>query len=530
MIKADRVLTKNLGDVSELIIARDELGVISICGVVLLDNVSFKVTIHRNLDLDTATDCVNKPAYSGTVSVLDPAGTRVLLSEVKKRKKIAKGKSFTDKDIYATIKYKCSSCLDEEIGAALADCIQSLIDENIEQLNASIQMATTPQTLTPRIASSAYAAQFVKQLSGTADNKQTTLTAIKTIMEYLPKTPICKLPPRKTNAILDAHKVSSKNRDLCVRFFDYLIAAGFCSGDNPLNTSKKEESDPEKDADNNLRRQELTQSEFDKFFQFINNTLCAIHCVIALLASGFPLHDIRTLRWRDIEFVPGFKDFVIVHISRYYKGVSKHDFARPAIPDTARYLHRSFSSFLHDRGKTVLDELVYPEDLETSQITTLANNYLVLAGYSDNLSPGGRPGADQEPVPLELLRKNYQRKLISAAGLRDDPDTVAFLSGVLLNSSTYTNYESHTSPDAQFRLYSILLPISTTRPTNKKQLSQEISNDAVIIKAFPRDNHEIVRMHGVFPMKAGEKFRILVPHGVTGTVTVSNGTASDDDD
>ena len=86
------------------------------------------------------------------------------------------------------------------------------------------------------------------------------------------------------------------------------------------------------------------------------------------------------------------------------------------------------------------------------------------------------------------------------AGLAKDPDTSHFLRGVLLKSSTYTNYESHTAPEAQYHLYSILKPLAVEVKLRQVQAIRK-SKTGYIYTATPETNHHAVFNRGIFESK-----------------------------
>ena len=91
-----------------------------------------------------------------------------------------------------------------------------------------------------------------------------------------------------------------------------------------------------------------------RILRLLNRELSAMNAVIALKASGFPYEDIKPLTWRDIELVAGHTDFANVHIRRDYAAVSKHDFSRPMIPDSALYMHRFYKYLLDSKSEEEL--------------------------------------------------------------------------------------------------------------------------------------------------------------------------------
>ena len=526
----NKIITDPFDDAEELIIDRDKEGISRIKGVAYSAGIGMQITITRN----DSGNCVpktdaspkHKPLYTGTISLLDPASTNVMISEVKRRKKEEKGLAYQPKDIYATIKYQCDSPDEERMSFILMRQIQTLLTENKDQLSSAIAKAMTPERVTPQFAADRYANEFLRITypTSTPENNQARANAIKKTLSFLPAIPICKLKRKQVNAYFDEHHVTEKNRNLCSLFMEYLINARKISGQNPISANANQvvsESAIKKAA---FARKTLSDAEFEKLFFLLNKSLTPIYCAIALLASGFSLTEIREFRWEDLEFIKGFTDFVIVHIRRNYTAVSKHDFSRPSLPDVALYLRSVYKAFCKERGKDAVDqELILPSDIQTAVITNEVNNLLVRAGFHGELSVPGRPSGE-EPIPLAILRTNYQYRLISQAGLKDDPDTVSFLSGVMFKSSTYSSYESHTSLDSQKRLYTILKAVSVEKTMSKKtSLIRE--DDKTIYHAVPRTNHEAVKITGDIRVKPGQRIRILCPHGVIGYMDVDEATA-----
>lgn len=246
------------------------------------------------------------------------------------------------------------------------------------------------------------------------------------------------------------------------------------------------------------------------------------YCAIALLASGFSREDIYGLKWSDCEFTKD-KDFVIIHIQREYAGISKHDFSRPATIDTARYLNKAYQALSAD-DDTINEKYIFPkEDRKKIDLSNEVNNILVRAGFDGKLALPGRPGDGVESIPITVLQNNYRRMLYAKAGLKDDPDTLAFLSGQLLKSSTYTNYESHTSPEAQKRLFTILKPLAVEEKITKKSGVKK-KNEKQLYLGVPKTTHEVARVSGSIDLPSGKSIIIRVNHGGTGYIEIVNCT------
>ena len=516
-------ISKAFDDADELIIERDDEGVLSIKGLALLNNVHYKISVHRNQSgsyaaNDNSTALMHKPLYTGTISILDPAGTRVMLSEAKRRQKDASGKEYTNKDIYATIKFQCNSIDETTLSRILMRQVNTLFLENVGQLDMAITKAMRPEQVTPLFAADKYLGDFMTGLMANASPESIVKQQekVKKALSLLPCVPIARLSKREVNTILESNKVSNKTRNICSAFFEFLITNKKCTGKNPIKIAPTEDSSEFNQNKSAFTTQELSEDVFKKLFEILNKKETCLNCVIALLISGFSKSDVNNLIWGNIEFTKE-KDLVIVHINRDYSGISKHDFSRPAIINTARYLKRVYQS-LRAADEEIDGKPIFPyEDRSKTNLSNEVNNILVRAGFAGKLALPGRPGDGEESIPLMILQNNYRRMLISKAGLKDDPDTLAFLSGQLLKSSTFVNYESHTSPDAQKRLFTILKPLAVEEKISKKSGVSEAHGQTVFF-GVPATTHEVVRIIGTVNLPPGKTLTIRVPHGGTGVL------------
>ena len=165
---------------------------------------------------------------------------------------------------------------------------------------------------------------------------------------------------------------------------------------------------------------------------------------------------------------------------------------------------------------------------DRKMISITARNLLIRAGFVGRISVPGRTADDEETIPIQIFRNNYHAALYIKAGLWDDPDTLSFLRGVLFESSTYTNYESHTSLSAQERLYTILKSISTEKKLSP--VPESTTEDGKIcFTATPKSNHEVVRVHGTLTLLPGQKLVMCCPHGVCGVVEKHETSSADSD-
>ena len=528
------VFSEVFDDVAELNVVSDDEGIVRIKGFAILSEIHFKVSARRN-DGEKDLPIDGKPPkhkylYTGTVSLISPTGS-VLISERRKREKEAAGlvygKDFKAKDVYASKPFYCNSADPGVIAAELRSRVDQLLSENEEQYISIHMKYMTPDKLTPQLASSKYVDDFLAlaYVSSPPDRNAARKRAIQRIFSGLRNVPLCKLKQSDITGLIEKGHITDDDVALCHLFWEYLIEHNRCSGKNRFPVSVARDLSAEAEDRSMFTSKEVSESVFAEMYRLINKKLSTINCGVVLLLSGFTLNDICHLKWREIAFVKGYKDFAIIHIRKEHVAVAKHDYSRPALPDTALYLRRVYDTLCEKFGAdavqdwfVVSTEGSHNEPVESKDIVEEANNILVRAGYVGRLSVAGRPGQN-EPIPSALLRTNYQRMLKLRAGLVNDPDTYSFLAGIQYKSSTYINYESHTSPEAQYRLYSFLKCLSVEKKLRKTPVLRETKN-GLVYTATPNTNLEVAQMAGTIWLEAGEKVVVCCPHGVTGRIEI----------
>ncbi len=523
MKKEESILRRTLGDTEELKIVVDDQGIREIKGTAIAQGIAFRISVSRNASGNTLPKAEKnepkyKPLYTGTVSVLDPASTKVMLSETAKRRMEEKGKPYKDKDIYASKKIHCDSADALKVANSILSKMESLICENKSQLDQALVKAMTPDQLTLPFAGEQYRYDFLRmtypKASSEANNKRA--QQLLRILSKFPMIPISELSTRTVNTVLKETKASDEVIRLCHLFIEYLLQMRKYVGSNPFVLPSTRESNTK----NVFKQQELGDAVFANMFRLLNKELLAINVVIALAASGFPFEDIKPLTWRDIEFVTGYTDFAIVHIRRDYAAVSKHDFSRPMIPDSAEFVRKFYKDLSTSKSAGELaDTKIWPDGVNNQIVNNEIRNLLVRAGFSGVFSAPGRPGEDQIEIPARILQTNYQRMLAAKCGLKDDPDTLSFLSGIIYRSSTYTSYESHTSREAALRLYQILKPLSVEKKLDKKS-GEHRSDGKAAFEAWPKTNHEAARVTGKIKLKPGQRLTVVSEHGAKGIVRI----------
>ena len=529
--KTRALFKEGLGDIDELIIEMDKNDIVKIHGMIIANQVMFKVSINRNISLQRSTktegkEPSRKPLFTGTISIISFETNKVLLSETRRRARKNANLDATGKNIYATIQYQCDSDDPSRIIRILRRQIDTLYVKNEDQLNMELKRWIQPDQITPMLACQKHLSQFLTLAFPNSDQNSKRSDQIIEVFELLPHLPLGKLDSKEIRSILDKEHVSIAKAELCYRFTAYLLNHNYCEGRNPFPPSEKREFTTEGLNKRAFTTHLLSLECVTKIFELLNRELSSLYCAIALLLSGFSLSEIVTFRWRDIEFLTP-KDYVILHFRKDELVAAIHDFSRPLIPDSALYLRKVYDSLCDHYGPEAIANLYIAaegHDAEKApdrkQITAIARNFLVLAGYRGRISAPGRPSEDEDPIPVQVFRDNYHA-LLYKAGLWDDPDTLCFLRGVLFQSSTYTNYESHTSPSAQKRFYTILKSLSTVKKLSS--IPETTSNKGTTrYVATPKTNHEVVRIYGSIEVPPGKKIIIKCTHGVRGPISKAN--------
>ena len=512
-------------DTSEITIKKDKFGIISIKGIAYDNSLAFKISLTRNESGNTLPrknpthnsdghddpiKTAHKAIYTGTISLLDPASSRIMLSEAKKRK-IQGSNTIAPKRLYCSKQLNINSTDESEIRDRILKQANKLKQENQGQLMYALGKALTRDTITPKYAFANYANEFLSLEYSSSPENNHRYNQLHRATEALPCLPISKISKREAKKYLKKHKIPDKDVKLLNSFFQFLIATEKVIGTNPIPTDIPQPSDVSYKRAAFLC-QEIEDVVFQNAFIILNSKYTLINIIISLLFSNFSVSELRQIKFSDLIFDKKNKDHVIVRKIRDYAANSKHDLSRPVIPDTALYLNEAIPVIQQDQQS----EYIVPPDISTPYISNELNNLLVRAGFRGTLSLPGRPDKD-ETIPLSILKTNYQRMLIEKAGLANDPDTFHYLCGDQFRNSTFLRYESHSDSYAQKFLYQCLKPVSVEKRIKKKSGITERNND-LLFSVYPKSNHEVSRVTGTIVIPPDSEIVIKVAHGARGYV------------
>lgn len=489
-----------------------------IYGAVITNNLMYNVSVHRN-----TSPPPNGYRYRGTVSLIDPISGNVLRSVDRQKKRDNKNLSCErQKDTYATTQIIQR---EDDIGMliiAIRRSIEGLYRRNSFQCHAAIQKTLVNDDITPMVAFTLFGREFIDteypHLSN--EKREKRLKDLERVLKALPPTPILTVRKNAVENALKEKRSLYPALTMCDSFFCYIIRSWRFSPQQAMPPSPFNGLYERLAPSASSRRVDpiahtIEDSVYAKFLKILIRGEDSVFYIIALMFSGFSYSDLGRLRWNNIEFVSNYEDFAVVHLFKEELKTAKHDYTRPVIPDIARYLKNAFDrAGAGDSGKIFLERHILEKEdgslLTYQEISQSVRNILALSGY---LPPLGV--TDVSSVSLELLKNNYRNRLINQAGLRDDSDTYHFLAGLQLKSTTFINYESHTSADAQYRLYTILKSLCVPRTITKRN-----ALNGPVLRSVPASTAEAATIIVRLKLQPGESFSNRCEHGVYGSVKV----------
>lgn len=520
----EQFLRENLDFTESTIIEFDQIGVVSLRGEAIHENAHFKLSITRN---DEVT-CLKKSLYTGTISLLSQVSGSVMCSEARRKNREQKGLPCDDaKSTYATTKFQLNSTDVQDFVDVLNKRMTGLFLRNKAQFDSDFLKMITADDITPLVAFEYYGRDFIASEYShlPAEKREKHLEKLRITLGLLPNRPFLGISKKDVNKSFAGKKVSAVSITLCDCFFVYLVRCNAFRSNRAAGSPFRNVSATTTSAAS-ARRKELSSlsipdAVYANLFQRLSESHSLEGIALALMLSGFSYTDLTRLRLQDIEFVDKYDDFALVHLFKEELVSAKHDYSRPCIPDVARYLKAAVNAIVaNNPDNNILKRPILERDdgnpLTNKDLSLLANNWLVLAGYRESLSMPGR-NPDNELISLDLLRTNYRNRLSVKAGLANDFDTFNFLSGLQLRSSTFTHYESHTSPEAQYRLYTILKSLDIPRTIPKKRTSENERERTIY--AVPTTTADAAVLSGSITLQPGEMIIIRCPHGVSGSVS-----------
>ena len=516
-MKPDTPIRSVFDDGTGLDIAVKAGEILAIHGLAEYNSITARLSIERK---DTGA------LYRGTISIINPATGRVLVSEVKRRARTEAGKPTDDRYCYASEEVKCNSNDPKFLADSIKQHITSLIEENLEQLKGALRVALPPDVITPFLAAQLYVEDFLSRNypDSPPENNHRRAATIRKYCGLMANLPMRDFTAKDIDRFVRQHKISDDHYRLLSGFWSHSLRTKVYSGELPF-TTENHRKRISYDTQNRKASiaETLTSEQLSKAFELINHEDIpkGIHCGFALIASGFTPEDALEKTWRDIAFRRA-TDRAWVNHQRPELAGSMHDFSRPMAPESARFLRKVRNYLRANYGDAYLDWPIVFDGLppnnkafDTKTLTSAIRNLLIRAGVPNDMFDSGK--YTRESVAVALLHNTYEHHLRFVCGLNSDDDTREYLLGHKLRSSTFTAYVCHTDSTAQEHLHTALQPMAAPRKYIAPK-SPQPSPGRAINAFFPDMTNQRVHVTARIKLGPRESLSIQCPHGVIGTV------------
>ena len=503
-------------DISELDIVEDEAGILSLTGRAVFRDVEFSVSIKRPKSLqDTSTAA---PLLRGTVSLRDPRTGNVLESETKKR---SGGKEHSAK---ATKDVKQRTLDAKALAAAVEKAVSELYAENSDQLGIYGREAIPPGMITPMDAARLYVDKYIRDRypDGAEEGRKRRAASIRSTAALLPNTPMINFTPVNVEKVIRKHDLSKQRVTDLRLFWEYCLSESICGGSLPFADKPMGRMVRKDYSSLNRAAGSVTALSFDVWCRMLDTLYArpksAVGCGILLLMSGFSPDFITGLTWSELNITDS---TVFVRYYRDELAGSKHVFSRDLFADAAGYIGDYYRALSAEREgeelgtQPVLWSETQKRKLTKKKLTDEAVQLMTVAkASSDDIT---NIAAYKKALSPSLLTDTYAALLKTRCGLRWDEDSLYFLTGRVLPSSTFSSYESHTDPAARERFRQLMAPLS--RPQKIARTVTTASEDSfTLVRYRPGSTDERVTVTGTVTLAPGETLSIRSRYGMEGHV------------
>ena len=456
--------------------------------------------------------------YRGIISLVDPRTNRVLQSEMRRRELASK--EVSSNNTRAAKDFRCTGTSPDALATGIKKTMLSLLSDNREQLEKHLREAYTPDTITPALAGILYAADFVAANYANSKSKKNK-QRVKLIQNHysaMPARPMAEIKEQEILTFSRKDKWTPETYALLGLFWSHCISRQICYGTTPFTADHKRRQESVETKNRKATTADrLSEAQCKEFFRLINLALDTGYCAVSLILSGFDTKFVTEVTFGDLSINPNYDDYVVVRYFQHEIVGYKHDFSRPLLPEVARYVSRIYSEFLKNNDEEEIKTWYVATGSATpigeDELRAAAYNLLVRAGVDPSALLSTRGAAMTRPE--KMLLSTYRHQLEITCGLASDPDSLAFLTGSLLYSSTYTAYEEHADAAANDRFYALLLPTSIERKINRKD--KVTSTDCRSTYSFwPTTTHAQLTLNARFILMPGEEFSLACAHGVFG--------------
>lgn len=502
-------------DPSDLVIKTDEVGIVSVSGMATYRGADFSVSLSRPKKMkDTGTA---PPLIRGTVSIRDPRTGKVMDSEAKKR-------DSAHSSVKASKDLKINSLEVKAVAAAVQRAVAGLYSDNQDQINVYSRAAMPPGMITPMDAVRLHLEQYIRDCypDSNEDSRKRRSSSIRSTAALLPNTPMANITSEDIAKAVKKHDISKQKVTDLRLFWDYCISHSICAGTLPFDDASSKRKVPKDYRSLNKSAGSVKALSFDVWCKILdtlyNLPKSAVGCGIMLLMSGFDTDFISKLTWSDLVID---NDTVYVRYYRNELAGSKHIFSRDLFADAAVYVsdyYREISA-VHNVDELQTLNVLWSFDkgkiLPKKKLTVEAVRLMVMSGaYADDITD---ISAYKRPISHSLLSETYAALLETRCGLKWDKDSLYYLTGRVLPSSTYSSYESHTDSAARARLRQLMMPLSRPQKIIKTYTTAK-EGDFSFIRYRPSMTNERVTVTGSITLAPGETLIVRSRYGMEGSI------------
>lgn len=427
--------------------------------------------------------------------------------------------------------FYCKSFEEEEIKNRIAKAAEWLYSKHGTLIQMQVEQNARPDIITPNTAAQLWAKRFValRHNKSTEGAQEKWRKRISNICVQLPSKPMCKFSKKQMKVLCMEKNIGAGAQRELKLFWDFCIENGICSGTNPVDLPQVPKQSGAQLRNKAMRRYEMEPQMTEELYRLMDSPLTDASIGVALMLSGFDPKFIVGLKWSDIVFHQE-KDFVTVKFFKDLDSNATKNYSRPVLPRVALMLRKHRKAAHKEAGKNDISDLYvvrnrksknnlpYKAEYLVNEATRLINN----AGVSFRTLSEVRSLERENAAARIILRNTYERLIKTNCNLQDDIGTATFLLGQPFKMDVTSDaYTSFTSPEAEYRLYTILKICQKNhviaQPVNTAALSADGQNHVFYA---PRQAHDYVGITGEITLAPEEELIIKCSHGVEGYVEV----------
>lgn len=345
---------------------------------------------------------------------------------------------------------------------------------------------------------------------------------LRKLILAIPNTPMGTISKSDIYSALPIQNTPRANYKKLRDFWKFCIEKRYCTGFNPVVIPPRKRK-KRKNKKNVIKVEYLCAKQIDELYDYVESNFSAPQVGLALmLGGGFKPKNIVNMRWRDIKILGD--NYVI--ISNYISDANSitKDYSRPLAPRAARLITKLYNlkkSEVNSESE-LLDLPVITSAKDSKKpytvdaFTKFCNSKVVdnFITYDQYIKLADED-MDFAAVP-RLLRKTYEKDLISRCNIPEESGIFKFLTGCSLGDDvTSDSYTAFTSPAGLRYLHDIMQFTDKEAKIEPKDIYLDESGNSVYTLSPPTTRSSFSCQFEVI-LNPGECINIKCPHGITG--------------